>query len=111
MTATAIAQTRTGPVSRLLPLVLPAIVVGIGSSIALATVTAVAGVVERVIWDDGPGGDQSATASRSNSRAVKSRFGRTGNGSDGSIGRPTPRSSAPERLMVTSPPSGQTVIR
>ena len=54
MTATAIAETRTSPVSRLLPLVLPAIVVGIGSSIALATVTAVAGVVERVIWDDVP---------------------------------------------------------
>ena len=54
MTATATAETRATPASRLLPLVLPAIVVGIGSAIALTTLTAVAGALEHLIWDDVP---------------------------------------------------------
>jgi H+/Cl- antiporter ClcA len=42
------------PASRLLPLVLPAVVVGIASSLILLGVSAVAGLLEDVLWTDIP---------------------------------------------------------
>jgi H+/Cl- antiporter ClcA len=54
VTGTAIAENRTSPAARLLPLVLPAIVVGVASSLALTAITLVAGALEGVLWHDMP---------------------------------------------------------
>ena len=67
MTATAIAETRSSPMSRLLPVVLPAIVVGVASSLALRLVTLIASELEQVLWDAIPGRSASIRRPRSGS--------------------------------------------